>query len=118
MDRADRVEPAAAQQNLLEIRPLDVLHHDEQPALILARVVDRDHVRVIDLAGDLELALEPLPERVVLREPVGHHLDRNLAVERQLDGAPHDRHSALSGNRLEPTAADHRFRSQRGCHPD
>ena len=38
---------------LREALAADELHHDERPVAVLAEVVDRDDVRVLELAGDL-----------------------------------------------------------------
>jgi hypothetical protein len=43
-----------------QVAPLDVLHHQEVDPLGLPGIVSRDHVRVVELGGGLDLALEAL----------------------------------------------------------
>ena len=51
-----------------------------QPAVVLARLVDRDDVRVLDRRGQLRLALEALAEVRVGGELGGDQLQRDGAV--------------------------------------
>ena len=47
---ADRVQPRLDRDQPREVGAVDVAHRHEQQAVLLARVVDRDHVRVLDRA--------------------------------------------------------------------
>ena len=51
-----------------QVGPVDVAHDDEQHALALARVVDGDHVRVLDRRGRLGLGDEARAEVGLLGE--------------------------------------------------
>ena len=87
-------------------QPLDVepvgegalvgVRHDQvgAPVVELARVVDRDDVRRLDLAQVAALLEEPLPDLVVLGPVVGEHLDRHRRVELLVVGQPHRREAA------------------------
>ena len=48
--------------------PLDVAHREEEDAVDLVGVVDRDHVRVVERRGELRLAEEARAELLVVRE--------------------------------------------------
>ena len=47
-----------------QVRPVDPAHADEQDAVLLAGLVDRDHVGVVDRGRDPRLALEALAARL------------------------------------------------------
>ena len=64
---------------------LEQLHRDEGLALVLAEIVDGDHVRAVELGHDLRLALEARPIVVAGARAVDH-LQRDLAAERLLNG--------------------------------
>ena len=53
-----RLEPALGRQQAREVGALDVAHRHVQQPVLLARVVDRDHVRVLDRRRRAELAPE------------------------------------------------------------
>ncbi len=46
-----RIQRALAAQKLLQVPARDEAHHDEQPGVLLARLVDRDHVGVVEAGG-------------------------------------------------------------------
>jgi hypothetical protein len=50
----------AAAQQLPQRLPLEQLHHDVRAAEVVADVVDRADVGVVERGGDARLALEPL----------------------------------------------------------
>jgi hypothetical protein len=69
---------------VLQRLPVHVLHHDVGQVLIADRVVDREDVRVEQLADQRRFVQEHLAEAApqvgVPRRLVVHHLDRDLAV--------------------------------------
>ena len=72
------------------------LHDDERAALVLADVVDGDHVRVArEPAGGPRLAREAAPRALVLAEMGGEDLDRDGAVEQLVVRLPDARHAAV-----------------------
>ena len=92
-----------------EVGPLHVAHCNEQEALGLAGLVDRDHVRVVDRGSEPRLAQEPLAEALVLGQLGGEQLQRDLAAEprcprpgRQRSSRP-GRAAARSGSRRAPS---------------
>ncbi len=108
LDEEDRVaDPeAAALQNLLEVRAADVAHGDVQQTVGLARVVDRDDVRMVDRRRDVRLAHESLAELLVPRQLGREELQRDLAAEPYLLGDIDDAHAAPPEDRLDPEAGD------------
>ena len=101
-----RLEGALALDHRAQVGALDVAHRDVELPLLLARLVERDHVRVLDLGGDLGLVLEPLAERRVGGQVGRDQLQRHLPVEPQLGSAVDDAHAAPAGDRLEPVPGD------------
>jgi hypothetical protein len=72
------------------------LHHHEHAALVLADVIDRDHVWVPGEArGGAGLAREPQPSALVLGQVGGEDLDRHRAPEQLVVSLPHARHPAV-----------------------
>ena len=63
---AGELEGALRLQDSRQIRAVHVPHGDEQNALSLVRVVDRDDVRVVDGRGGPGLPDEAFAERIVL----------------------------------------------------
>ena len=63
-----RIERAFATQQRLQVGPVDEAHRDEQAPVCLARLVDRDHVRVVEPRREPRLAQQPLAEAVVVGE--------------------------------------------------
>ena len=68
LERALERELLAA-QSFSEVGAVDVAHREVEPSVLLARVVDRDDVRVLERGGDLHVAQEALAKGVVVREP-------------------------------------------------
>jgi hypothetical protein len=76
---------------------LEVLHRDEQRAAgVLAEVVDVDGVGMAELGGQLGLGVEAPDQPGVGRQLGPQHLDRDLALERDLLAAVDRAHAALA----------------------
>ena len=99
-------ERALAPDERPEVVAGHVAHRDVGDAALLARVVDRDDVGVVDRRRDLRLAQEAAPDRRVLHERGGDDLQRDLAVERELRRPVHDPHAAATRDRLDPVAGE------------
>ena len=98
-------ERAVAEQGL-QVRALDVAHGDEQAAVGLARLVDRDHVGVVERGGQLRLAQEPVAEALVLCERRREELQRHSALQAQILRQVDDAHPAPAQDRLDPVVGD------------
>ncbi len=79
---------------LLQRRPLEILHHDERPPVLLADVVDRADIRVIQRGGRPRFAREPGQRCWILRELRRDELERHRAVQPRVFGLVDDAHAA------------------------
>ena len=94
-DRLHRSGPPPQSQSVRHRAAGQILHDDERPALVLADVVDRDHIRVPgERRGEASLALESLDEPWLLGEVVREHLDCDPAHEHLNLRGPDRRHAA------------------------
>ena len=75
---------------------LHQLHDDERVALVLADVVDRADVRVIQCGGRARLELEPIHGVGIVREFVMDELQRNGTAEANVFGSVDDAHAAFA----------------------
>ena len=107
-DRSDAGgrQPALAREQRLQVGPVHVAHHEVEVARLLAGLVDRDHVRVVDRRGHARLALEALAEAGVGGAVRDDQLDGHRPAERELRRAVHDAHAAAAGDRLDAAAGD------------
>ena len=76
-----RRERAAGVQDVAEALAVDELHHEERAVRVLAPVVDRHHVRVVEARGRPGLAPEALARTLRLRR---RQLHRHPAVEQHV----------------------------------
>jgi hypothetical protein len=102
LHRACRVEQRA------QVGAVDVPHHQIQQGSVGPRVVDGDHVGVLEVGHDPRLADEAGPERLVGRQRRGQHLDGDvLALKRpEVFGQVHDAHAALADLALDAEAGE------------
>src|SRR5205814_3537469 len=96
----DRQRPALL-DDLLERVPVDVLEHDELPAVLLAAVDHRDDVRVRELRDRARLAAEALDRVAVLRVVRVQDLQRDVALEQPVARPKDTRHPAAADELLE-----------------
>src|SRR5215204_3180916 len=99
----------------LEARPAYVAHREVENAVDLVRLVDRDHVRMVDRGSELRFAEEPSAERLVAREFGRDHLEGDLAAEALVGGEVDRAHSAPPERRLDAISAE-RVARARGQH--
>ena len=85
------VGPSSAAQ----VGAVDQVHGHEQQAVLLAGVVDRDHVRVADRDRDPRLLAEAAAEALVGGELRRDDLERDDVVERQVGRLVDDAHPPL-----------------------
>ena len=88
----------------------------ELSVVVLARVVDRDHVGVVDARGGERLAHEALAELRLARELGRYDLQRDRALERGITRPVHHAHAAAARDVLDPIAGDRRA-DEPNCHP-
>ena len=87
-------ERRAVPQQRLQVDPIDIAHRDKQPPVGLARVIDRDHVWVIQARRQPRLPQQPLAEALVQREALRQHLQRDRAPEPGIAREIHLAHAA------------------------
>jgi hypothetical protein len=102
------VERSPRREHLLEVDPVDEAHRDEKQAVVLAGLVHRDHVRVLDRGGDLRLGLEAVSELGVLGVLGRDQLVGNPPLECELGAAIDDPHPAAGDRAVDPVAGDDR----------
>jgi hypothetical protein len=91
-------------EQLLEVLPLDVAHRNEDAPVGLARLVDRDDVRVVERGRELRLGQQPLAEALVLGEARREQLERHLPLQPPILGELDDPHAAATEHVLDPVA--------------
>ena len=94
-----------ASDHLFEGRPLQKLHDDVGPAEVLAEIMDRADVGVIESRGGARFSLEPFQSRRVLSDLKGQKLDRDRAPEANVLGAEELAYASgadLLGNAIMP----------------
>jgi acetyl-CoA carboxylase carboxyltransferase component len=84
------------------------LHHDVGLAVILAHLVDRHHMRVVDGGGGAALAQETLPRQRIPQFRGMQHLDRDLALQLLVAGKVDTAHATLPDRVHDRVAADRR----------
>ena len=105
----------AAIDRVAQVRPLHPAHRDEQDPVLLAGLVDRDHIRVIDRSGDHPFAPEPLAKRGVPRQRRRYELQRHRTREAKLARAVDDAHPASGRHLLDPVAGELRADDKLCC---
>ncbi len=94
--RVRRGETFVRLQDLAQRLAGDVLHHDEGGVVLLAPVVDRDDVRVVESGRGLRLASEAFDVGGVRRELGKEHLHRDAPVEQSVVSEVHVGHAAVA----------------------
>src|SRR5450755_2552623 len=84
------------------------VHHQEQQPIVLPRVMDPDHIWVVQRRGDPHLAPEPLPELIVVGQLRREHLQSVDPVERDVGRAVHNPHPAAADQLIDAVTANHK----------
>ena len=84
---------------------VDQFHHEEHQVAVAALVVDGDDAGVAQRRGEPCLPLEAAQERRVGDVLRAHHLDRDRALQSQVDAAVHGGHPAAGDQPAEPVPA-------------
>ena len=93
-----RLVPAerAAAGHRVEAVALDELENEDGLPAVLEDVVEPDDVRVLEPGECRRLALEARAELLVVRDPGMQHLERDIALEALVVGAPDDAHATAA----------------------
>src|SRR5688572_1409441 len=90
----------------LQVCAVEELHRNEEVAIELAKVEDRNDVRVLQGSCGLGLAEESLAMILVARYRRVHHLDRDSAADDRIDGAIDGTHRAFAHHTYDLILAD------------
>ena len=113
LEHRDHVAPRARRPQPPRQRlAVDVLHRDEQPARVVADLVDAHHVRVLEARHRLRLAQQPRAIALAV-DLLAHDLDRDRSAELGVLAGVHDAHPALAEPRPDREVADHRLHARR-----
>jgi hypothetical protein len=93
-DRTIGRELGLAFEHGLQVTPLDVAHGEVELPIVFARLVDRDHVRVVERGRHTRLLQEALAESLVPGELGSDQLERDRALEREIGRSVNDAHAA------------------------
>jgi hypothetical protein len=91
----------ACHDQVLQVGAAHEPHRDEEATVGLARVEDRDDVRVVDARLDLALPLEAGDERGVVAQVRRQHLERDHSIEGQLGGLVDGPHATLAEDAVD-----------------
>ena len=100
-ERVAQVQPAFANDELLQVLAVDELEDDVLPAVLLATIDHRHDVRMLELRDGTRLVLEPLDEVLVLVVLLVENLQGDVALEQRVMGLVDGRHPALSDDLLQ-----------------
>ena len=110
------VEPTVALEHRAEVFAVDEAHRQVEHAVRVARVVDRDDVRVLQAGRDGGFPLEAVAVLPVGGERRGEHLQGDRAAQLQVAGAVDDAHAAFADERVDAVACQHASDPSRdGC---
>ena len=87
---------AEAADDLRQVEPLDVFHHEHRRAVDLPGVVGADDVVMVQLADGLHLAFEAGDRPRVLRAARRKHLERDHPIELGVQGLVDRAHAAVA----------------------
>src|SRR5262249_13668080 len=89
-----------------EALALDELHGEVAPAVVLADLVDRHDMRVVETGDGLGLVAEASEVVVAGPGPCAEHLQRDEAVEGALAGLVDDAHAAAAEDAVDLVVAE------------
>jgi hypothetical protein len=101
------VEPTVALEHRAEVLAVDEAHRQVEHAVRVARVVDRDDVRVLQAGRDGGLPLEAVAVLPVGGERRGEHLEGDRAAQLEVAGAVDDAHTAFADEGVDAVARQH-----------
>ena len=92
--RSLKCEDALSPKHYLEVVTGHVTHRDEEAAVLLARFVDRNDVRVVEAGRETRLPQEALPRPFVLHDIRGEDLQPHGAAQANIQRPVHLPHAA------------------------
>ena len=116
--RHGQIDATLLRDHGLERAALDELHDEVDHRLRLFDRVDLDDVRVAQARGRLRLALEARYHARARHELRQHGLDRDLAVQREVEREIHGRHATTAELPIDVVFPERRLSEQLGDHVD
>ena len=95
----------AVARDVAEVRSLDELHHEKRRLAVLAVVVEADDVLVLERSENARLARESAPKLEILGDPRVEQLDRDVAAQAPVAGAPDRAHATFADASAKLVAA-------------
>src|SRR5262249_46716197 len=99
---------------VLRRRPIQILHGDEGFATLLAKVVNRTDVRMVERRGGLGFPAKPLERLLVLRHVVRQEFERYVTVQPRVLCLIHHTHPAstqlVDDTVMRDSPTDHEIR--------
>jgi hypothetical protein len=102
LDRTCRRQRTPSANNSTQVGTVDQGHIDEQPAVDLTVVVDRDDVRPGQRRRQRSLATKPASVVLVASQPHLEHLQGDLPIPAGVDRSPHLAHTTPTEQRNQP----------------
>src|SRR5437868_12352454 len=99
---------AAFTKKLVQVGSMHEVHDQEEQPIVLAGVMDRNHIWVVQRRGNAHLALEPLPELIIVSQLRREHLQSVDPVERDIGRAVHDPHPATADQLVDAVTANNK----------
>ena len=117
LDRAPRLEPAFAPEQLAQVGALDVCHREVEQSILLACGERAGHVRVVERTREARLAQEPSAETLVASELRRQHLERHPPGVRRCPCQVDHAHRPRADHPLDAETRDQRSGPNLRRHP-
>jgi hypothetical protein len=85
-----------ARDQVLQRRAVEILHHDERMPVLLADLMNRANVRMVQSRSGARLAAKPLKSLRVAHNIVWQELQRHEAAELSILGLIHNAHASAA----------------------
>jgi len=101
-----QVKRLAVADDLVERLPVQEFHHDVGQAVLVAEVVNRNNVRMAEIARVARFLVEALEHVRFAGESLGERLDGHIAADARIAGAIDNAHAPLSEDANNVVLAD------------
>ena len=116
VERALGRQPALPAQQRSHVAAVDEAHREVQLPVVLAGLIDRDDVRMVQGGGKARLLEEAAPEQLVPGQLGRDQLQRHRALEREVGRPVDNAHAAATDHRLDLVAGEARAAVQGDAH--
>ena len=116
LERPLRRQLALGVEQRPQVAALHEAHGQIELPVVLSRLVDRDHVRMVERCRQPRFAQEATAEVLVLGELRRDQLERDRTLERQVGRPVDDAHAAAADQLFDPVAGEGGAASKRCLH--